>query len=171
MPRLAPAFAFLAASLLAAPALAQESGGLRISPEAGTGPTGLAQPLPVQFTPITAADIQKASKATNRSARHQALVARTRGDAGTLGGFSLGTPFAPSVQVGPEIFDFSTPVIVNNTYEGPVAITTGNGNVVQMQSATGSGPIALQQATSGQAAVSSGAVNRIGPDGNIVQAR
>ena len=151
----------------------------------------LARLLPFVPPSISASDIQASLKATDHTARHQALVARTRGDAGYLGGFSMGVPLSASVQkpVGGPVWYGSghrrhdvrladdpatgTPdsaglqqplgqdpgrsgrrgrptVIVNNTFDGPVAITRGNGNVVQQQSASGAGPIALQQVSSSQ---------------------
>jgi len=62
------------------------------------------------------------------------------------------------------------PVIINNTFDGPVAVTAGNGNVVQLSTAQGSGPIAQQQvATVGGATHGGGATNLVTSAGNIVQ--
>jgi len=56
------------------------------------------------------------------------------------------------------------PIIINN--QGPLAVTNGNGNVVQQQTAIGSGPIAQQQvAGTGPG----GALNLVTGSGNIVQ--
>ena len=204
MSRLVPALLVLA---LASPAAAQDVGGLPLAPGVGSGPTGLARLLPFVPPSISASDIQASLKATDHTARHQALVARTRGDAGYLGGFSMGVPLSASVQkpVGGPVWYGSghrrhdvrladdpatgTPdsaglqqplgqdpgrsgrrgrptVIVNNTFDGPVAITRGNGNVVQQQSASGAGPIALQQVSSSQGALAGGAVNTAASGGN-----
>jgi hypothetical protein len=177
----APLLAALLVGAIASPAAAQDVGGLHVAPGMVGGPSGLARPLPFVLPSIGASDVQASLKATDRSARHQALVARTRGDAGYLGGFSMGTPLSASVQKVPRgdgsgYYGYGghggrRPVIVNNTFEGPVAITHGSGNVVQQQSASGPGPIALQQVTNGQGGVGSGggAVNTVLPGGNIVQ--
>ena len=182
--------ALLIAFAIAAPAAAQaqDAGGLPLAPEwlKNGGPTGLAKPLPFVYPSFTAQDVQSASKATNRTAKHQELVGRVRGDAGYLGGFRLGTPNSASVQnpggvdgFGADGIGFggggrrapSKRVIVNNnTFEGPVAITSGQGNNVQIQSATGNGPIALQQVTTVGARNGGGNVNTVVPGGNIVQA-
>ena len=84
---------------LAVPAAAQEVGGLRVAPGAKGGPVGIARPLPVVNTWITAADLQRGMSPTERQSLHQGMISRLRGDAGFLGGFSFGQPVAPSRQV------------------------------------------------------------------------
>jgi hypothetical protein len=190
-----PALAILAA--FAAPAMAQESGGIALAPHIARGPTGLARPMPFVLPGITASDVQASLKATDRSTRHQAMIARLRGNAGYLGGFAFGAPLAASVQPMPQIplapdpgfgpsdgsgygSDWHGPsggrgsrqIVVNQvdvtTFQGPVVV--GNNNSVQQQIASGSGPIALQQVM-GQPGASGtgGAVNAIGPNGNVIQ--
>lgn len=172
MHRLLPAVLTCLAVTL--PAAAQDVGGLSIAPGAlvAGGPTGLARPLPFVLPSITARDIQGSMKATNRSDRHQQMVARVRGDAGYLGGFSLGTPLSSSVQPLSSFDDGGRrrrPHVTINNFEGPVAVTEGNGNVIQQQQASSvSGPVALQQLSNGQP-TPGGAVNVVGPDGSIVQ--
>ena len=165
----------------------RRSGGLRIAPEAKGGPVGIARPLPVVNTWITAADLQRGMSPTERQSLHQGMISRLRGDAGFLAGFSFGQPLAPSRQVqvaddGGFGFDGgfvdggfalpaarhrhhrSRPIIINN--QGPLAVTNGNGNVVQQQTAIGPGPIAQQQmAGTGPG----GALNLVTGSGNIVQ--
>jgi hypothetical protein len=174
---------------LAVPAAAQQAGGLRIAPEAKGGPVGLARPLPEVNTWITAADLQRGMSPTDRQALHQNMIARLRGDPGFLGGFAFGQPVSPSRQVpvaddggfgfgsdggfgsgdgfasgGHHGRHRSRPIIINN--QGPLAVTNGNGNVVQQQTAIGSGPIAQQQvAGTGPG----GALNLVTGSGNIVQ--
>jgi hypothetical protein len=213
-----PALAALAGFIM--PAVAQESGGIALAPQIARGPTGLARPLPFVLPGVTAADVQASLKATDRSARHQAMIARLRGDAGYLGGFAFGMPLSPSVQPmqrvpaatepgfavsdgsgyggdaglsdglgyggGPGVPDGSgygdhwhrhngggpRQVVVNRvdvtTFQGPVVV--GDHNYVQQQTASGSGPIALQQVMSQPSASGAGgAVNTIRPDGNIIQ--
>ena len=58
----------------------------------------------------------------------------------------------------------SRPIIINN--QGPLAVTNGNGNVVQQQTATSPGPIAQQQLTG---TGPGGALNLVTGSGNIVQ--
>ena len=166
---------------LALPAAAQQSGGLRIAPEAKGGPVGLARPLPVANTLITAADLQRGMSPTDRQALHQNMISRLRGDQGFLGGFSFGQPLAPSrqVQVADDGGGFDSggafasgghhrhhnrPIIINN--QGPLAVTNGSGNLVQQQSAIGSGPIAQQQVVG---TGPGGALNLVTGSGNIVQ--
>jgi hypothetical protein len=162
---------------MALPATAQESGGLRIAPEAKGGPVGLARPLPEARALITAADMQGAMSPTDRQAQHQSMITRLRGDPGFLGGFAFGQPLAASRQQVPSFDDSggggspsghrhhrSRPIVINN--QGPLAVTVGNGNVVQQQSAIGSGPIAQQQiAGTGPG----GALNLVTGGGNIIQ--
>ena len=56
------------------------------------------------------------------------------------------------------------PIIINN--QGPLAVTNGSGNLVQQQSAIGSGPIAQQQLIG---TGPGGALNLVTGSGNIVQ--
>ena len=192
---LIPALALLAAGAATLPALAQDSGGLELSPEALAvgGPRGLARPLRITFPSIGAADLQATPTPAERRQRHQALIARTRGDGGFLDGFALGQPRAASRQPPPPpvepafvpiFIDQRTKVV--NRFEAPVAVTVGNNNLVQQQGGgSGSGPTALQQvATVGGQATSGpgggngrrrgteggGATNIVTSDGSIVQA-
>jgi hypothetical protein len=187
--------AALAMLVSAAPSWAQEAGGLRLAPGGGSGPVGLARALP--FTPmpfVTARDIQASAMPADRSAKHQQMIAGLRGDAGFLGGFSFGTPRAASrqqVQVAQDdgFFDpgfgfgfepgfdpgsgggggrrGGRPVIINN--QGPLAVTVGDGNLVQQQSATGPGPVAQQQVATTGGGNGGGALNLVTGGGNIVQ--
>jgi hypothetical protein len=165
------------------PALAQESGGLRLAPGVNGGPVGLARPLPFTRPPLLSAhDVQNGMTPADHQAQNQAMITRLRGDPGFLSGFSFGTPLALSRQPPPPTFpddggygyrrhhhgQGGGPVIINN--QGPLAVTVGNGNVVQQQSANGSGPIAQQQvATTPGAGSGGGAVNLVSGAGNIVQ--
>ena len=162
------------------PVMAQESGGVRLAPGLNGGPAGLARPLPFTRTPLVSArDLQGGPTPADRKAQNQNAIARLRGDPGYLAGFAGGIPLAPSRQpsqtlAGEGGFQADgrrgeRPIIINN--EGPLALTVGNGNVIQQQSAIGSGPIAQQQvATTSNAEVSGGgATNLITTGGNIVQ--
>lgn len=163
------------------PAMAQEAGGLRLAPGLNGGPVGLARPLPFTRPPLlTAQDLQNGMTAADHQAQNQDMITRLRGDPGFLAGFSMGTPLAPSrqAQVLADDGGFGRrhhhrhgqgPVIINN--EGPLAITSGNGNVVQLQSANGSGPIAQQQVATTPSGGShgGGARNLVTGSGNIVQ--
>jgi len=176
-------FLFPALTLLAmaAPAVAQESGGLALAANVGKGPVGLARALPFTPTPlITAQDFHNAAMPASRSAQNQDMITRLRGDPGFLGGFAFGSPLAASRQVatGQDGFGFDggpgrhrhhggRPIIINN--EGPLAVTVGNGNVVQQQSASGPGPIAQQQIANTSGAGQGGALNLVTGGGNIVQ--
>ena len=178
---------FLVATV-AMPAAAQESGGLGLSSEAlsNGGPRGLARPLPFTFPSITAADLQAMPTAAERRQRNQSMIARVRGDGGFLDGFGFGRPNAASRQrpqpapepvFSPILIDQRTKVV--NRFEAPVAVTVGDGNVVQLQGANGNGdgPVAQQQvATVGGKTVrgpgrvaGGGATNLVTPDGNIIQ--
>src|ERR1700758_3330156 len=88
----------LAAVCLAAvsvPALAQQSGGLNLSPAVHGGPVGLARPLPVTPMPlITAQQMQNGVTGSDHQALNQNMIAALRGDPGYLGGFQFGTPLA-----------------------------------------------------------------------------
>ncbi len=180
-----PALALLAAGTTA---LAQESGGLRLAPGINGGPVGLARPLPFTQPPLlTARDLQNGMTPADHQAQNQTMISRLRGDAGFLAGFSFGTPLAQSRQAAvlPDDGGYSYrrhhhgrgqgPIIINN--EGPLAVTVGNGNVVQQQTANGSGPTAQQQvATQGGGSGSGGGsvaggrnVNIASESGNILQ--
>jgi hypothetical protein len=173
--------AVLVTLTLAVPAAAQESGGLRLAPGIGAGPVGLARPLPFTRTPfVTARDLQNGMTPADHQAQDQDMITRLRGDPGFLAGFSFGTPLAPSrqVQTLPDDGGYryrhrhghgQGPIIINN--EGPLAVTVGNGNVVQQQSAAGPGPIAQQQVatTPGGGLSGGGASNVVMGSGNIVQ--
>jgi hypothetical protein len=182
--------AVVALMALSVPAMAQDAGGVRLAPGLNGGPVGLAKPLPFTQTFITAHDMQNGMTAADHQAKNQSMISRLRGDAGFLAGFSMGTPLAGSRQVpvatdDGSFQDFggdqggggghrhrhgSRPIVINN--QGPLAVTVGNGNVVQQQSANGSGPIAQQQVATTPAAGShgGGALNLVTGGGNIIQA-
>jgi hypothetical protein len=181
--------AVVALMALSVPAMAQDAGGVRLAPGLNGGPVGLAKPLPYTQTYITAHDVQNGMTAADHQAQNQNMISRLRGDAGFLAGFSMGTPLAASRQVPVATDDGSfqdygsgggggggghrhrsRPIIINN--QGPLAVTVGNGNVVQQQSANGSGPIAQQQVATTPAAGShgGGALNLVTGAGNIIQA-
>jgi len=165
---------------LGGPARSQESGGLGLDPHVGDGPHGIARPMLFTRPPLlTAHDVQNGLTAADHQAQDQAMITSLRGDPGFLAGFSFGTPLAPSRQVQ-TAYDpgywvrhshghGQGPVVINN--EGPLAVTVGNGNVVQQQSAIGSGPIAQQQVatTPGRRSNGSGAVNLVSGAGSIIQ--
>jgi hypothetical protein len=174
--------AVVAVAAFGAPAMAQESGGLRLAPNVGAGPVGLARPLPFTRQPfLTAHDLQNGMTAADHQAADQNAITQLRGDPGFLAGFLSGTPLAASRQPQPAGYDGGTwyhqhhhghgsgPTIINNS--GPLAVTVGNGNVIQQQSANGSGPIALQQVATTPAAGShgGGASNNVLGSGNIIQ--
>jgi hypothetical protein len=162
------------------PAIAQDRGGVGLAPGVNGGPVGLARPLPYTRPPmVTAREIQGGQTPADHQAINQNSITKMRGDAGFLSGFALGTPLAASrqpVQPIPDSTEYRhrhaqapRQVIINN--QGPLAVTVGNGNVVQQQSATGSGPIAQQQvATTPSAGPSGGgATNVVTGAGNIIQ--
>jgi hypothetical protein len=162
------------------PAMAQESGGVALAPGINGGPVGLARPLPYTRPPLlTARDLQGSVTPADRQAKHQDMIGHLRGDPGYLSGFSGGIPLAASRQLTQGLPDDAgyrrrhrpgaAPIIINN--EGPLAVTVGNGNVVQQQSATGSGPIAQQQVSTAANAGShgGGATNLVSGSGNIIQ--
>lgn len=166
---------------LCGPALAQESGGLSIDPSLKDGPHGLARPMQFTRPPFfTAHSVQNGMTAADHQTADQNAITQLRGDPGYLSGFQFGTPLAASRQPPAPGYDPAwwyhhnhpngqAPVIINN--EGPLAVTVGNGNVVQQQSATGSGPIALQQVatTPSTSSRSTGALNLVTGNGNIIQ--
>ncbi|MEA2739545.1 MAG: hypothetical protein QOH05_2852 [Acetobacteraceae bacterium] len=177
-----PLLPVLALLSLGVPAMAQESGGVRLAPGSNGGPVGLARPLPFTRQPfVTAHDVQGGMTPADHQAQNQAMISRLRGDAGFLGGFSFGTPLAVSRQtpVVPDDGGYAYrrhhhghgqgPIIINN--EGPLAVTVGNGNVVQQQTANGSGPIAQQQVATmpGAGSPGGGALNLVSGTGNIIQ--
>jgi hypothetical protein len=163
----------------AIPAAAQESGGVRLAPGIKGGPVGLARPLPFTRPPLlTAHDLQNGMTSADHQAQDQDMISRLRGDPGFLSGFSFGTPLAASRQQVPDDGGYryrrrhghgQGPIVINN--QGPLAVTVGNGNVVQQQSATGSGPIAQQQVSTTPIGGSSGggASNVVMGSGNISQ--
>ncbi len=176
----------LALTTLAVPAMAQDAGGVRLAPGVNGGPVGLARPLPYAPPPLlTARDLQNGMTAADHQAQNQNAITRLRGDAGFLAGFSFGTPLAASRQPQQQLaYDAgggggggyrrhhrrgSGPTIINNN--GPLAVTVGNGNVIQQQSASGTGPIAQQQVatTPGAGSHGGGATNLVLGSGNIVQ--
>jgi hypothetical protein len=161
---------------------AQETGGLGLDPGIGDGPHGLARPMPYLRNPyMTAHDMQGGMTAADHQAQNQATISALRGDPGYLAGFSMGTPLAASRQPVAALPDDGGyryrrqhghgdgPIIINNG--GPLAVTVGNGNLVQQQSATGSGPIAQQQVATvpGRGATWGGALNLVTGSGNIIQ--
>ena len=172
--------ASLALVSVAVPGLAQEIGGLGLDPSIKDGPHGLARPLQFARTPLqTAQDLQNGMTAGDHQAQDQAMVTRLRGDPGFLSGFSFGTPLAASRQAQAWPYDGGYryrhshgrsrgPIIINN--DGSLAVTVGNGNVVQQQTAAGGGPIAQQQvATPSIGSRGAGALNVVSGSGNILQ--
>ena len=172
----------IAVMALSVPAMAQDSGGVPLAPGVHGGPKGLARLLPFVPQPfVTAHDLQNGMTAADHQAANQNAITQLRGDPGFLSGFSMGTPLAASRQVQssqafPDDGGYSYrrhhhgngPIIINN--EGPLAVTVGNGNVVQQQSAKGSGPIAQQQvATAPSGGSAGGALNLVSGAGNIIQ--
>ncbi len=171
---------------VAGPAMAVDSGGVPLAPGLNGGPVGLARPLLSAMQPlVTAHELQGGMTAADRQAKNQDMITRLRGDPGYLAGFALGTPLAASRQItvgsdwsgdgggwsphghhghggrGPR------QIVINN--QGPLAITNGNGNVVQQQSAQSSGPVAQQQLATSPGAAVGGASNIVTPGGIIVQ--
>ena len=172
----------LAVMALSVPAMAQDSGGVPLAPGVHGGPKGLARLLPFVPQPfVTAHDLQNGMTAADHQAADQNAITRLRGDPGFLSGFSMGQPLAASrqpVQTFPDDGGYGYrhhhhgngqgPIIINN--EGPLAVTVGNGNVVQQQTAKGSGPIAQQQvATKPSSGSGGGALNLVSGGGNIIQ--
>jgi hypothetical protein len=164
--KLAPMLALLT---LCSPAFAQDVGGLALAPGIKGGPVGLARPLPFTRTFVTAHDVQGGMTPADHQAQNQAMISRLRGDPGYLAGFSFGTPLAPSRQVPVAPDGGYGPIIIHN--RGPMAVSVGNGNVVQQQSSTGSGPVAQQQVATTPYAASKGggATNLVTSSGNIIQ--
>jgi hypothetical protein len=161
--------------------MAQESGGLALDPSIKDGPHGLARPLQFTRPPLlTAHDAQNGMTPADHQAQDQAMITALRGDPGYLAGFSMGTPLAASRQPPTLPYDAGYwyrhthghgqgPIVINN--QGPLAVTVGNGNVVQQQSATGTGPIAQQQVATTPTLGSrgTGALNLVSGSGNIIQ--
>jgi len=195
----------LALTALAVPAMAQQSGGLQISPARPGGPVGLARPLQSAPMPlITAQQMQNGMTASDHQTADQNMITSLKGDPGFLSGFQFGTPMAASSQQVqtlsynggyrrrqqaqglPDDRGYrrrqqaeslpdgggyayrrqhggrgSGPVIIDNG--GPLAITSGNGNVVQLSSSQGAaGPVAQQQVVNLPGSVAGGAVNLAG---------
>jgi hypothetical protein len=171
--------AVLLLTVAALPAAAQDRGGIGLAPGLQGGPRGLARPLLFTRPPLlTARDLQAGPTSADRQAQHQAMITRVRGDAGLLGGFAFGTPAAAGRQgmrggdggSGGRGHGRPGPIVINNT--GPLAVTVGNDNLVQQQSANGPGPIAQQQVATlgGQVrGANGGALNLVGGSGTIVQ--
>lgn len=174
--------ALLVLLAVAAPAMAQDAGGLRLASGLNGGPVGLARPLPFTRPPlVTARDLQGGMTPGDRQALNQAMITRLRGDAGFLVGFAMGTPVATSRQPvqasGGEGgsgqghgHGRQRTIVINNT--GPMAVTVGNDNLVQQQMASGPGPVAQQQvaAVGGHASsAGGGALNLVTGSGNIIQ--
>jgi hypothetical protein len=172
----------LAVMALSVPAMAQDSGGVPLAPGVHGGPKGLARLLPFVPQPFqTAQSVQNGMTAADHQAADQNAITQLRGDPGFLSGFLQGQPLAASrqpVQTFPDAGGYGYrrhhhgngqgPIIINN--EGPLAVTVGNGNVVQQQSAKGSGPIAQQQiATAPSSGSGGGALNLVSGGGNIIQ--
>ena len=158
-----PQLGFFALCLTASlPAIAQDTGGVGLASGLNGGPVGLARPLPYTRPPlVTAHELQGGPTPADHQAINQNRITGMRGDPGLLSGFALGTPLAASRQPVPDSTDYRSghahaprQVIINN--QGPLAVTVGNGNVVQQQSATGSGPIAQQQVATTPSAGASG---------------
>jgi hypothetical protein len=170
-------YAVVALLSLGSGAMAQDAGGVKLAPGTNGGPVGLARPLPFTRPPfVTAQDVQNGMTPASSQTQDQNMITALRGDAGYLAGFSFGTPLAASRQPVPNDGGYyyrhhhhgNGPVIINN--DGPLAVTVGNGNVVQQQSASGSGPIAQQQvAATPNASPRSGALNLVSGSGNIIQ--
>lgn len=145
--------------LLATPALAQEAGGVPLTPEVLNIPDAqqqamnlalgllqraqLAQQLQqgrfgqqVQGVPVQApVNPNAVNPSADRSATNQQAIARLRGDAGFLGGFSGGQALAlsrakPMPVPVPTIVDQSQTLVVN-AVDSPVAL--GNGNIIHQQ--------------------------------------
>src|ERR1700733_7016229 len=90
------------------PAMAQDSGGLRLAPGINGGPVGLARPLPYPRPPfVTAHDLQNGMTAADHQAADQNAITQLRGDPGFLSGFAFGTPLAASRQPLPASYDGS----------------------------------------------------------------
>ena len=175
---LVPVLALMACSV---PAMAQDSGGVPLAPgiTAKGGPVGLARPLPFVRQPFqTALSVQNGMTAADHQAADQNAITALRGDPGFLSGFSMGTPLAASRQ--PQVVQNDGgywrrhhhnqgqgqgQTIINNT--GPLAVTVGNGNLVQQQFANGAGPTAQQQVAT--APGNGGALNLVTGSGNILQ--
>lgn len=174
-------------------ATAQEVGGIPIVSGAGGGPAGLAQLLPITLSGLKAADLQSRLTPADRRVRHQDMTTRLRGDAGYLQGFVFGQPLAlsrarPLPPPPPLLLSdpltgglvLPGPVVIDN-FDGPIAVANGDGNVIQQQVTSGSGPIGQQQVATvlGDAADGEGspavvsrdkrATNIVGRSGNIVQ--
>ena len=159
----------LALLSIATPALAQGFGGVPFG-FGGGGLTGQFAPLLPQGG---AAIVQGMVGATNRTALHQDMIARLRGDGGYLDGFAFGTPLAPSRQpVPPGFSDGQFGVNVINNFDGPVALATGNGNVVLQQNGASAGALGQQQVVtlSGGIPVGGGAANIVSGGGILQQA-
>jgi hypothetical protein len=170
----------LALAGFAAPAMAQDAGGLNLAPSTGRGPSGLARPLLSARMPMTTAqDMQNGVTGSAHQTQNQNMIAALRGDPGLLSGFQFGSPLAASRQPQQQLPDDGGwhhrqrrghgdgPVIIDNG--GALAVTVGNGNVVQQSTASGAGPIAQQQVATMPGGVTAGAANLAGGSGGPAQ--
>src|SRR5690349_14736121 len=181
--------AVLLAAFSALQAAAQEMGGVRALPQfLGQGAIrGLARPLMSAFPSVGAADLQASvmPTAADRRQQNQNQIAQVRGDGGFLDGFSQGQPLAasrqrqPSFGGPPVVQEIFAPTInrnhnrtiIRNEFQGPVAITRGNNNVVLQQGSQSGGTNAQQQVVNiGRGAGrSGGATNIAAPGGSVLQ--
>jgi hypothetical protein len=141
-------FAALLVLAFAFPAAAQEAGGLPLAPGVGKGPTGLARLMPSVLPNIGASDVQSSLLGNAGSIGQSQAGALSTGlnGAGVGGGGFGGGGFDGGGSGGQQVIINKTiNRSSNRTINGPVAFTNGNNNTVQIQSANGSGPIALQQ--------------------------
>lgn len=133
-------------------AAAQQAGGLVVG-GVGMGPGGL-QPEVSAAAPLrqTPTDIRSVNPARRHSASNQTAIARIRGDAGYLAGFSKGQPLAISRQPPPEFAmpDFNTfidaPFIINN-FGNAVTIDAGGGEGGEGGDGSGAPTINTQDST------------------------
>jgi len=139
---------------------------------------------------ITAQQMQNGMTASDHQTTNQNMIASLLGDPGYLSGFQFGTPLAasrqqmqtvsnnggyrnrhPQAQTLPNDGGYryrrqhggrsNGPVVINN--DGPLAITSGNGNVVQLSSSQGAaGPVAQQQVVNLPGSIAGSAVNLAG---------
>ncbi len=164
--------ALIAMLVTAAPAYAQQAGGLSVG-GAGLGPMPL-QPEIAASAPLhqNLGDVRAINPARGREGIHQSAIAAIRGDSGYLGGFFRGQPMAASRQPPPEFAmpdfvtiveapfiqnNFGSPVAVEtagpatiNAHESPVAVNSGPGKLEQkvdsaVNIATGTGNVAKQE--------------------------
>jgi hypothetical protein len=166
----------LALMALHVPAMAQDAGGVPLKSNVAGGVINIARPLPSTRTFLTAHDVQNGMTAADHQAADQNAITALRGDPGFLSGFSFGSPLAASLQPVQNDGGYwrrhhrgqgHGPTIINNN--GPLAVTVGNNNLVQQQSANGPGPIGQQQVATAPGGRSGGALNLVTGSGNIIQ--